>query len=106
MLEQEQINRFWSKVRKSGDTNKDCWEWIAGYKNKEGYGGFYIKQIDNTVLCHKISFCLAHNFELNDIPDCYVIRHTCNNPKCVNPKHLKLGTYQDNSKDMIEAGNS
>jgi plasmid maintenance system antidote protein VapI len=107
-LEPEQIERFWSKVNKSPGLgpNGDCWHWTAGKKNLEGYGGFYLKQIDNTINCHKLSFLLAHNFGLEDIPNSVVVRHLCNNPICVNPAHLVLGTYKDNSQDMVAAGNA
>jgi hypothetical protein len=101
-LEADQIERFWSKVEKTDS----CWLWTAGQKNPEGYGGFYVRQIDNTVSCHKIAFCIEHNFGLNDIPEGIVIRHLCNNHPCVNPSHLALGTYKDNSQDMVAAGNS
>ncbi len=100
----EQIERFWSKVDKKSDD--ECWEWLAGHKGKEGYGGFYINQIRNTINSHKVMFCIIHNFWIDEIPHGIVIRHKCNNPKCVNPGHLLLGTYQDNSQDMIDAGNS
>lgn len=101
-LEADQIERFWSRVEKSDG----CWLWTAGQKNPEGYGGFYVRQIDNTVCCHKIAFCIEHNFGLHDIPEGIVIRHLCNNHPCVNPAHLALGTYKDNSQDMVAAGNS
>lgn len=101
---QEEIERFWSKVDKKGEN--ECWLWTGGQKNKEGYGGFWLNELGNTVNCHKLMFIIVHNFDWDDIPDGIVIRHTCNNYYCINPKHLKLGTYKDNSQDMIDAGNS
>jgi len=103
-LTQEQIDRFWSKVDKKSEN--ECWNWLAGIKTKGGYGGFYINQIKNTASCHKISFILEHNFDWEDLTKGIVVRHSCNNPQCVNPKHLKLGTCKDNSQDMVKAGNS
>lgn len=104
-VEQSQIDRFWSKVDRSPGhgPNGDCWAWTAGIKTKGGYGGFYLKQVDNTISCHKFAFLISHNFGLYDIPDEIVVRHKCNNPNCVNPDHLCLGTYQHNSQDMIDA---
>lgn len=107
-LEQDQIDRFWSKVDiKSED---ECWPWLAGIKGKYNcgnYGGFYIRQLKNTMGSHKVSFIIYHNFDLtDDLPDWVIIRHTCNNPICVNPKHLKLGDCQSNSDDRVLAGNS
>lgn len=107
-ITQDQIDRFWSKVNKSSGLGPDgeCWEWTAGDKNREGYGGFYLRQIDNTINCHKFAFLITHNFGLQDIPDGIVIRHSCNHPPCVRPSHLLLGTCQDNSDDMVFAGNA
>lgn len=107
-FEPRQIERFWSKVDKSPGLGPhgDCWEWTAGQKNKEGYGGFYIKQIDNTINCHKFVFLVVHNFGLNDLDDGIVIRHKCNNPRCVRPERLLMGSHKDNSQDMVRAGNS
>ena len=107
-LEDYQIERFWSKVDKSpGQGPKgECWEWQGGFKTNGEYGGFYVKQINNTVTCHKLAFLIIHNFNLGDIPNGVVVRHSCNNPPCVRPIHLLLGTCKDNSNDMILAGNS
>jgi hypothetical protein len=107
-IEADQLDRFWSKVDRSPGQGPcgECWEWAGGEKNQEGYGGFYLRQINNTVNAHKLSFLLAHNFGLNDIPSGIVVRHKCNNPKCARPEHLALGTHKDNSQDMVAAGNS
>lgn len=104
----EQVERFWSKVDKKPGQGPggDCWEWTAGKKNKEGYGGYYLKQIDNTINCHKFVFLLVHNFGLKDIPDELVIRHLCDNAPCVRPEHLAIGNVKHNSQDMVRAGKS
>lgn len=67
-LTNEQIERFWSKVDKTPGLgpNGDCWHWTAGNKNKDGYGGFYLWQIDNTLNAHKVSFLIEHNFAIWD----------------------------------------
>jgi len=101
---QEQIDLFWSKVEKRGEN--ECWPWLAGKKVDKEYGGFYFRQINNTIASHKIAFIIAHNFDFEDIPDSIIIRHSCNNPPCVNPLHLKMGTCKDNSQDMVNSGNS
>lgn len=104
----EQIEHFWSKVDKTPGHGPDgeCWVWTAGMKTNGEYGGFYLRQVNNTVSCHKFAFLITHKFGLDDIPKEIVIRHTCNNPACVRPEHLKLGTHKHNSEDMVAAGNS
>ena len=93
--------RFWSKVRKTSD----CWIWIAarGYFNGKkgaGYGRFLIgSRRDGTnrpVYAHRLAWELSNG----DIPDGMFVLHKCDNPSCVRPDHLFLGTHDDNMKDM------
>ncbi len=83
--------RFRKKVRVNASTG--CWDWLA-YTNPKGYGMFGYK---STVL-------LAHRYiweQFNGpIPPKMFILHQCDNPTCVNPQHLFLGSHQDNMKDM------
>lgn len=73
----------------------ECWE-FAGFKNKDGYGKIGISngKVDST---HRIIYKI-HN---GDIPNNMVVMHTCDNPSCCNPKHLILGTQNDNIQDMV-----
>ncbi len=88
--------RFWPKVLKLGK-NK-CWKWLAG-KNAKGYGRLSDgKKMD---LAHRLSWIL-HNGPLpyhNSYHGMCVL-HRCDNPECTNPKHLFLGTNDDNIRDM------
>ena len=86
--------RFWSKVDKSGD----CWEFL-GYKCKLGYGRISFR-CNSHWLTHRVSWVL-HNGE---IPDGLNVLHKCDNPGCVNPSHLFLGTHQDNMRDRDTKG--
>lgn len=86
--------RFWRYVDK-GDDNS-CWEW-NGSKCKDGYGYFRSKTEKRA---HRYSYIL--NF--GDIPEGKQVLHKCNNPPCVNPNHLKLGTNYDNMQDKKIAG--
>jgi len=91
--------RFWKHVNKLGEN--DCWEWLAschpyGYGQIEiGTGGY-----KRPYLAHRISW-IIHNGE---IPVGLCILHKCDNPSCVNPVHLFLGTKADNTHDMINKG--
>lgn len=88
------IDDFWKQVKK--ETPTQCWEWI-GQKNKDGYGCFQMnKQWMHT---HRWSMLFT-----NKNPAGHVVMHSCDNPACVNPAHLSLGTQQDNIKDMHNKG--
>jgi hypothetical protein len=76
----------------------DCWNWTAS-KTKGGYGniGWMFDKTRYNVLSHRLSYELYNS----PIPNDMVVRHMCDNPSCVNPNHLILGTQQDNTRDMF-----
>jgi len=84
--------RFWEKVDKRGP--EECWPWTAA-SQPEGYGNFW--DGESHVGAHRVSFKLEHGD-----PDGEVVRHTCDNPSCVNPRHLLTGDHQDNARDREE----
>jgi hypothetical protein len=93
-MNNEQLEgRFWSKVKKT----TDCWLWI-GSKGTRGYGQFWngIK----TVRAHRFVWEVTNGL----IPEGLYVCHRCDNPLCVNPTHLFLGTQQDNMNDSIAKG--
>lgn len=89
--------RFWRYVNRGSDSV--CWQWTGGH-NADGYGRFII---DGKVLnAHRVSWMITHG----DIPPGYEVCHSCDNPPCVNPAHLYLGTHQQNMLDMSNKGRS
>lgn len=81
--------RFWARVEKSDG----CWEW-QGHRNAGGYGIYRYRQTDKA---HRASW-MIHNGEIVD--DLHVL-HRCDNPPCVRPDHLFLGTHLDNVADRV-----
>lgn len=78
----------------------DCVEW-PGYRKPKGYGWQRIK--GRSVFAHRVAYCEANGLKLEDI-DGMVVMHTCDNPPCVNPDHLVLGTVRENNADMHQKG--
>lgn len=75
----------------------DCWIW-QGNTQSSGYG--CIKAFGVMVSCHRLSYELYNG----KIPDGMEVMHSCDNPLCINPDHLSLGTHKDNMRDMIKKG--
>lgn len=85
--------RFWSKVNK---TDK-CWVW-TGSKRPNGYGAIKINgKVEST---HRVAWELTNG----PIASGSCVLHKCDNRPCVNPEHLFLGSYSDNTKDAFKKG--
>lgn len=82
----------------------DCHFWIGTLGRKNGYGCFKIREKGNRDNCKQFKVHrLIYEFTKGEIGNNHVL-HKCDNPCCVNPDHLFLGTHQDNMKDMAKKG--
>jgi len=88
--------RFWAKVDRRNED--ECWPWLAT-KSKLGYGKFTLG-VNNKVCAHRYSYELT----VGPIPNGLLVCHKCDNPKCVNPAHLFIGSHKDNMQDAVRKG--
>lgn len=102
------MKRFWDKVKKTDQ----CWLWLGG-KDKKGYGKFSVGPSHKEDGTRRNSMVSAHRFsyelEGGSIPSGpgfhgVCVLHSCDNPSCVRPSHLFLGTNADNVHDMDTKG--
>ncbi len=87
---------FASKVSCYGPD--DCWPW-NGTRNAKGYGTLSHK--GKKLWAHRLSWQLANG---RPVPEGMLVCHRCDNPQCVNPAHLWIGTVGDNTRDAVEKG--
>jgi hypothetical protein len=93
--------RFWERVRRVTGARKlafpGCWEW-QGSRFENGYGRIHVR--GKRIGTHRY----AWECQRGAIPAGMLVLHRCDNPRCVNPDHLFLGTHADNMQDMVRKG--
>lgn len=83
---------FWERV----DKTSGCWLWTGAKSTNGGYGYFIYGRGGQKLRAHRVAWEMTHG----PIPEGWVVMHLCDNPLCVNPDHLEVGTQADNVLDM------
>lgn len=94
---------FWEMVDRNGPQHPRlgtcCWLW-TGWRDNKGYGRMRLPGSRSGRYANRVSW----QIHFGAIPSGVIVRHRCDNPSCVRPDHLELGTHQDNSDDKIVRG--
>lgn len=98
--DEEREANFWSKVDRSGGPDA-CWPWLASVSGSLGYGQMGAGG-SKMIRCHKYCWLRTRG----PIPAGLCVLHNCDNPRCVNPRHLYLGTLKQNAQDRVKRGRS
>ena len=93
------VTRFALAVDRRGP--EECWPWTR-YACSRGYGQFGMTRDGKTrnYYAHRVAYAIAYGAPVAGA----IVMHRCDNPSCVNPAHLSVGTSADNTADMIAKG--
>ena len=87
----KRFNQKWVLNKETG-----CWDWTASCAGQGNYGQIKIPGTRKQDYAHRVSY----RINIGEIPEGKYVLHRCDNPKCVNPNHLFLGSAKDNAQDM------
>lgn len=93
MFDQITIERFWSKVDECGPD--ECWPWI-GARHYSGYGRFRAPPSRKSLIASRVALMITVGMPTGIAQQCC---HSCDNPPCCNPAHLRWGTNKENAAD-------
>jgi hypothetical protein len=94
MTRDELVSWFWSRLDRSAGS---CWTW-PGARTKAGYG--LLSWEKRKTYAHRLALVLS----TGEAPEGMHVLHSCDNPPCCNPAHLRWGTQRDNARDSVERG--
>lgn len=101
----ELMNRYWNKVKMSGPVPPHapwlqcCWEWLGAHS--QGRPSMWVREKHGS---ERVARVVATNGYPYFLPPAVDVMHKCDNPKCVRPEHLQLGTRKENWQDAITRG--
>jgi hypothetical protein len=100
VIADDMAERFWAKTEPAGG---GCIEWVGGSRNRSGYGQFTVKGNSDFACRNQLAHRVAWYLHTGQPPAGHVL-HSCDNPACVNPAHLRIGDQLANMQDCVSRG--